>query len=699
MQSRTNHDMFPPLLPHYPHLLHGADYNPEQWLHQPEILARDMELMKKAQVTSLSIGIFSWTSYEPSEGVYTFDWLDVVMDTLAKNGLFAFLATPSAAKPTWLSEKYPEIRRVREDGTRELSGSRHNHCPSSPIYREKLFALNSRLAERYKNHPALALWHINNEVGGDCLCELCMERFHSWLKDKYGDLDTLNRLWWSRFWNHTFTEWSQIRPHDYGMDSMILDRRRFANELHVDFLRQEIAAVKHHTPHIPCTTNFMGSIESLDYWQWAPALDIIANDSYPAYDSRANTWQRAADSSFNFDMMRSFKGGKPWLLMESTPSSVNWHRVNKLKRPGVHKMEMVQALAHGAEGFHYFQWRKGRAGFEKYHGAVVDHAGHEHTRVFGEVAQFGSMLRGLDALIGSTVKAEAALLFDPQVGWSVMDSAGIKRNAHSEPYSDNTYARFCKDHYRGLWRQGISIDTINSAQDFSRYKLLVAPALHMLLPGVAGRLKQFVAEGGTLLCTCLSGWVNEHNSTLLGGWPGDGLMELFGLWDEETDYLYEDDSNALCCESANALGIEGSFALGDICAVIHPTTATVLARYSQDYYATTPVLTVNQYGKGKAYYLAAKAGDDFLEQLYGAIVAQAGVSPLMESKLPPGVGVCKRSNGTQDFYFFINYDREARSLNLGSARFRDMENGALLSGTLELAPYQAVCTVAEAAAD
>lgn len=202
---------YPPVHPTVEGMMHGGDYNPDQWLHMPEIIEEDFRLMPLAHCNTFSINIFGWSAIEPEEGVYTFAWLDDIMDRLAEKGYHAILATPSGARPAWLSKAYPEVLRVEADRRRNLHGQRHNHCLTSPVYRQKVKQINRKLAERYKGHPALKMWHISNEYGGACHCDYCQDAFRAWLKRRYDNrLDKLNAAWWTGFWSHTYTDWEQI---------------------------------------------------------------------------------------------------------------------------------------------------------------------------------------------------------------------------------------------------------------------------------------------------------------------------------------------------------------------------------------------------------------------------------------------------------------------------------------------------------
>jgi beta-galactosidase len=352
---------FPPIIPQFPYMLHGGDYNPDQWLDAPQVLADDRRLMGIAGVNALTIGVFSWASLEPEEGRYTFEWLDTIMDAHAADGRRVLLATPSGGKPHWLAKRYPEICQVALGTThRTHQRGRHNHCNSSTVYREKVRLIDEALAKRYGQHPALGMWHIGNEFRGHpCWCENCFANFRTWLRVRYdNDLDALNRAWWSRFWSHTYTDWDEITPPDGSNQGLSLAWKRFCSANVVDFLRAEINAVRRHSS-APVTTNLMGFYMDIDPWTVAPHVDVVSWDSYPAWHGIADAERLAARTAFAHDLNRSLKR-KPFLLIESTPSGTNWQQDGRPKRPGMHRTSQLQAIAHGSDGAMMFQWRKGR---------------------------------------------------------------------------------------------------------------------------------------------------------------------------------------------------------------------------------------------------------------------------------------------------------------------------------------------------
>jgi beta-galactosidase len=679
-------DRYPPIIPGFPHILHGGDWSPEQWLHEPAVIEEDFRLMEKTGCNTFSIGIFSWATLEPEEGRFEFAWLDDIMSRLAAHGYYAFLATPSGGKPQWMSEKYPEVRRITREGRREPHGGRHNHCFTSPVYREKVRIINGRLAERYKGHKALAGWHISNEYSGACFCDFCLAAFRAWLKTRYASLDALNRAWWTPFWSQTFQAWDQIKPIETPVDGLNLDWDRFVTHQTVDFMKHEVVPLRAATPGLLVTTNMMTVFVGLDCWRFADVCDRMAWDAYPRLHAE-DSWRQVVDLSFAHDMYRTIKGGMPFILMESSPSATNWMQTPQLKKPGQHRQEMLLAIGHGADTTMYFQWRKSQGAAEKFHGAVVDHGEAERTRVFQDIATHGAFLKHLDGVVGTTVRPEAAIIHDWEVRWALMYSQGPRQTNPRTPF-DKEYVQTCQDHYRPFWKLGIPVDIIESLSDFTRYRLIVAPMLFMLKPGVADRLDAFVKGGGALVLTYLSGVVNETELVLRGGWPGGGLRKLAGIWSEEIDALYPNPPQRIVPSAGNALGMTGEHPVRDYCERVHPEGAAVLATYKTDFYAGMPALTVNTYGAGRVYYLAARpAADGMLDGFTRGLMSQMKLARCLDVELPEGVTVQKRSGGGRTFYFLHNCRRQDQVLDLGAIRLKDVSDGRVMTGKTTLAPF------------
>ncbi|MDL4843224.1 beta-galactosidase [Aquibacillus rhizosphaerae] len=664
-------------------MLHGADYNPEQWFQYPEVFEEDIRLMKLANCNVMSVGIFSWTTIEPEEGHFQFKWLDHVLDTFAENGIYAFLATPSGARPAWMSEKYPEVLRVGPNRVRNLHGLRHNHCYTAPVYREKVKIINAKLAERYANHPAVIGWHVSNEYGGECHCGFCQDAFRNWLKEKYQTLDNLNHAWWATFWSHTYTAWSQVESPAPQGETMVhglnLDWKRFVSDQTIDFYKHEIAPLKERNPNLPATTNFMEAFEGLDYAKFAKELDFVSWDSYPTWHFTADDINVAAWTAFNHDMFRSLKGGQPFLLMESTPSLTNWQEISKLKRPGMHVLSSLQAIAHGSDSVQYFQWRKSRGSSEKFHGAVVDHVGSENTRVFQDVTEVGEVLTQLDEIVGTSVEPEVAIIFDTENRWAVKDAQG-PRNIGVK------YEETILNHYKAFWEKGVPVDVIDMDTDISKYKLVVAPMLYMVKPGVGEKIEQFVNDGGKFVTTYWSGIVDENDLCFLGGFPGP-LRKTLGIWSEEIDGLHDGQTNQIIFSQDNEIGLKGSFEVYDLCDLIHLEGAQALAIYQEDFYAGRPAITVNQLGKGRGYYIASRIENQCHSDFYGALIKQIGIKTVINGELPYAVTAQLRTDGEKDFIFLSNFSADTQVVDLIDKALIDVRTGKAVPNKMEIPAY------------
>ena len=668
-------------------MLHGADYNPEQWIEMPHIWGEDVRLMKLSHSNVVSIGIFSWTMLEPEEGQYHFEWLDEVFDLMHKNGNYVILATPSGAKPAWMAQKYPETLRVAPNRVRNLYGERHNHCYTSPIFREKIGTIDRLLAERYKDHPALIMWHISNEFEGQCCCPLCESAFREYLKEKYNhDLDKLNQAWWSKFWSHTYTDWEQIEapaPHgEPALHGLNLDWMRFVTHQTLDYYKYERSILKEITPDIPVTTNFHDYISlfrGIDYWKFAPYLDVVSWDNYPYWHGERTDAHEASRIGFVHDLNRSILEGKPFMLMESSPSSTNWQPVAKLRRPGMHVLSSIQAIAHGSDTVQYFQWRKSRGSSEKFHGAVVDHCGHENTRVFKDVTRVGEILTKLDDVIGTSVKPEVAVIYDWENYWAIHDAQGPR--IEKKDYYDTV-----QKHYRAFWNLSIPVDVINMDCDFSKYKVVVAPMLYMVRPGVGERLEEFVEKGGTLITTYWSGIVDENDLCFLGGFPGP-LRKVMGIWSEELDALYDEDVNYVELLKDNGLGMKGEYEARIFCDLIHSEGAKVLATYKTDFYQGMPALTCNSFGLGEAYYIAFRNNDEFLNDFYASLAHKLQLEHAIDLELPKGVNAQTRKDEKNEFVFFMNFTDENQTVDLKGMELIDVETNEVLTHSFVLPAY------------
>lgn len=653
-------------------LLYGGDYNPEQWLDNPEILKEDIRMMKKACINTVSLGIFAWSKLEPREGVYNFEWLSEIIDRLYENGISVNLATPSGARPHWLADRYPEVLRVNADGSRNHFGMRHNHCYTSPVYRNKVRKLNQRLAARFDSHPGVILWHVSNEYGGECYCPLCQQAFREWLKKRYGSIEELNRKWYTAFWSHAYDNFDQVEPPmptgESSIHGLYLDWKRFVSDQVIDFFQKEVEALREAGAKKPVTTNFMYQFKDYNYYKLAQYVDVVSWDNYPTWH-RKPEYLTAMDTGMQHDMMRSMKKA-PFLLMESCPAPTNWQPVNKLRRPGMVEAASLQAIAHGSDSVMYFQIRKGRGGFEKFHGAVIDHYGKEDDRTYQECCQVGENLIKLSECNHTSTKADVAVIFDWENWWAIEESKGPRNQGmHYQETVEKSYYAFRK--------QGLNVDLLDMEQPLEGYRIIAAPMVYMFRAGFENKVRKFVEEGGIFILTYWSGVVDENDLCFLGGTPG-GLMDVMGLRSTEIDGLYDGEKNQLCpvsmdisfSKKIDVLSLKKIYSCEHLCQLVNVNTAMPLMVYGDEFYQGTPALTVNQYGKGKAYYVCADAEQSFYDDFYCDICREVGVNAVIPCSIPKGVEVTTREEKGAQYIFIQNFNRTEVLLPISS---RDYE--------------------------
>lgn len=636
-------------------MLYGGDYNPEQW--PEEIWEEDMRLFHKAHIDVVTLNVFSWAALQPDESTYDFSKLDKIMKLVKENGLKVCMATSTAAHPAWMARKYPDILRVEHNGMKRKFGARHNSCPNSPNYRKYSAVLVEKIAERYKEYDNIVAWHINNEFGGWCYCENCEKAFRVWLQKKYGTLDELNRVWNTAFWSHTMYDWDdvvacnmlseeflwdgQIRTNFQGIS---LDYNRFNSDSMLECFNIEKDVLKRITPDIPVTTNLMGAYKHLDYQKWAKDMDFVSWDNYPAYDAVPG------DAAMNHDLMRGLKQGKPFALMEQTPGVSNWHIYCKLKRPGVMRLWSYEAVAHGADTVMFFQMRRSMGACEKYHSGVIEHVGTDDTRVFREITALGAELDKLQGVtLGARAKSDVAIVFDWDNWWAAELSAG--------PSKLINYTKEVSFYYRAFFQQNISVDFVSVEDDLSSYKLVVAPMLYMCKDGFDEKVREYVQQGGSFLTTYFSGYVEDHDLVTLGGYPGR-LKDILGIWVEESDALPPEENNSFVYEGKQ-------YPAGLLCDLMHLRGAKEIASYESDFYAGMPVLTENEFGKGKAYYVGARSNEEFYKKYLGDICESLGIRPV--AKTPEGIEATARYNDNGEFLFLLNNTQEEKEVVMEEA--------------------------------
>ncbi|WP_456823458.1 beta-galactosidase [Cellulomonas sp. P5_E12] len=613
---------------------YGGDYNPEQWPLATRI--EDVELMQQAGVTLVSVGIFSWAQLEPREGEHDFGWLDDVLDRLAAAGIKVALATATASPPPWLTRKHPELLPVLADGTVLHPGGRQAYRVSAPLYREYALRMTRTMAERYKDHPALAIWHVDNELGCHVphdFSDDAAAAFRRWLADRYGTVEALNDAWGTAFWSQRYDDFDEVLPPrsapTYPNPTQQLDFARYSSDellVHYRALRDVLREV---TPDIPTTTNLMLSTGTkwMDYFSWADDLDVIANDHY----TRAHDPEAHIELAFSADLTRGVAGGEPWMLMEHSTSAVNWQPRNRTKRPGEMLRHSLAHVARGADAVMFFQWRQSAAGAEKFHSAMLPHAGTD-TDVWRNTVALGSALKALSEVSDSRVRAQAAIVFDYPAWW------GTELDSH--PSAAVTYPDRVLAHYRALWQRNITVDIVRPSADLSGYSLVVVPTLYLVTDADAVNIAAAAADGASVLVTYFSGIVDEHDHIRLGGYPG-AFRELLGVRSEEIWALQDGETLTLDDGSSADVWSEQ----------IHLTEGTAAVRtFADGDLAGWPALTRRTVGAGAAWYLATRLDADGLQAVTDALVAEAGLTP---ADAPDGVEIVRRHGADGRSWLFV----------------------------------------------
>ncbi len=673
------------LTPKFPHILHGGDYNPDQWLDHPEKLAEDIVLMKKANINCVSLGIFAWAKLEPKKDDFQLDWLEKVINRLYSKGIYVNLATPSGARPRWLALESEEVLRVDERGKRAHFGGRHNHCMTSPIYRERVAKINGELARRFGKHPAVIMWHISNEYEGECHCQLCQKEFRNYLKRKYKNIDNLNKAWWTSFWSHDYSDFDEIEsPASIGETSincLTLDWKRYVTYQTADFMNAEINVIKKYAPGIPVTTNMMGLSDVLNYSVLAKNLDFISWDSYPNWHEPGQNIYQGILESFTHDYMRCLKM-RPFILMESTVSTVNWRPICKIKKPGMHRLSMINAIGHGSQSAMYFQIRQSPGGPEKFHSAVISHSESSDTRSFKEVSELGKELKSLSKLVyRSYLRSEVAIIYDKENKWALDNSNG-PRNAGLD------YDKVCVSYYEYFWRNGINVDVIDSGAELDNYRIVITPMLYMYHKNIQDKIRRFVNQGGYVLSSVFTGYVNDSDLCFIGDKSDERLSDVYGIQVEEIDALYDSEYNQTIFNGEY-------YKLHTLCEIISCTDAKPLCVYEDDFYKGKPVITENNYGLGKAFHIAAGAEQNLCDALLDKITKATNIhGALNGASIPDGIGIVSRDTKNETIIFIGNYSDENKKISLDKCKkkYRYID-GTPVRDTIELEAFGVVCAI------
>ncbi|WP_435215194.1 beta-galactosidase [Streptomyces sp. bgisy034] len=639
-------------------ILFGGDYNPEQW--PEETWHEDVRLMREAGVNSVTLGVFSWAKLEPRPGAREFGWLDRLMDLMHENGIGVVLATPTSSPPPWMGRLHPETLPRDEDGRTEWWGSRQHFSHSSATYRRYAAAITEDLAARYGSHPALRMWHINNEYCTYDWGDEAEDAFRGWLQARYGTLEALNRAWGTAFWSQGYGDWREVLPprraHYMKNPTQVLDFRRFTSDALLECYLAERDIVARHTPHIPVTTNFMALWQGLDAWRWAEEEDVVSIDVYP--DPRDPFGGQYG--ALVHDMTRSQARGGPWTVMEQAAGPVNWRGVNHPKPAGLNRLWSLQAVARGADAVCYFQWRQSRQGSEKFHSGMVGHAG-ERGRTFREVQRIGTELALLSGKTAGTrvEAAEVAVLLDWNAWWAGEQDGRLSR--------ETDLAQVVRAWHRALWEAHTVADFAHPEHDLSGYRLVVVPQLYLMTDAAIDNLVAHVEAGGSLVAGFQTGVADEDDRVREGGMDVR-LRDLFGI--RVLHEWWPLDAG----ETVDADGFRGTLWSEEIEAA---DDVDAVVPYKGGELDGLPAVL----RKGRARYLSTLPEPHALRALLADIAAEAGVRPTLAG-LPAGVEAVRRGG----LLFLLHHGRDHVTVPV-PGRHRDLLTGAEVTDAVELGRY------------
>lgn len=636
-------------------LFYGGDYNPEQWSR--EIILEDMRLMKQAKVNYVSLNIFGWVNIQPSEDVFDFTFLDEMLELLHKNQIGVDLANGTASPPAWLVKKHPEILPITINGTPLVHGSRQHYCPSNQLYRSYVKRLSEAVAKRYADHPALIMWHINNEYTchiSECYCDSCLTAFRQWLKEKYQTIESLNECWSTKFWSQSYSEWDEIfLPKEmptFKNPAHQLDYKRFISDQNLALFKLEKEAIRKYSQDIPVMTNLMGLHKHVDGFKFAKEMDVVGWDAYP------NPFEEKPYPQFLAnDLTRSLKK-KPFLVMEQAPSAVNWRAANGAKKPGKMRLWSYEALAHGADGIMFFQWRQSQGGAEKFHSGMVSHNQDPESRLFKEIVQLGEELEQLNELVGTTYVADVAFVFDWENWWAL--------ELDAKPSAKINYIKQMRDLYKVFHELNIGVDFVHPSESLDPYKLVISNAQYLVTEDFSTKVKAYVNAGGHFMTTFFSGIVDENDRVYLGGYPG-AFKEVLGIYVEEFYPMLLD------AKSRIALG-NSTYETETWEEVIHLKGAQAVANFTQGYLAEMPAVTQYNYGKGQSYYIGTKLFEAGNRVIIEKILTEADIPSTASEFIQNqshSISVTCREKQLDNFVFLLNYGQKPETIQLNVSAY------------------------------
>lgn len=657
----------------------GADYYPEHW--EKERWKTDAEMMVKANIKVIRIGEFAWSLYEPEEGKYEFDWMDEALDFFGKYGIKVVMCTPSATPPKWMIDKYPDILQNDIHGNPKLFGTRKHYCFNSETYREKTKKLNTLIAKRYAKHPAIEAWQVDNELGWSnttrCYCKSCENRFRSWLKEKYGTIDNLNKTYGTTFWSQTYRSFEELNIPKAGAcydtchdtqgqnPALLLDYYRFCSDSVVEFTKESVDIIKEYSD-LPITSNLLdaaiNSGTGIDYFKLSKEFDFVTWDNYIEFQ-----WGKAKPETVSRDhaLLRSYKK-KPFWVMEQQSGPCGWSKLGPTPTPGKLRLWTYQSVANGADTVVYFRWRACPFGTEELWHGILNHDGKPNRR-YAEVSRVGAEMEELSKNYRALMpRARVAIIKSFDSEWS----QSIHRQVEGLYYDS-----LLLDYYRPFWNMGIPVDFVTAEEDLNRYDLVLAPMLMMVSDEGKKNIETYAQAGGKVLFSFRSGIKDMYNNMLTETVPGV-FADLAGVEVEDYDPLLE--------KTTATTGVFGNGMAHMWCDIVKPVTAKVIGKYTSDFYAGEACMTVNQIGKGEVYYLGYDLDEKAMKMLAVYLGRKAGID--MDLYKVDGVEVVDATDGTNDALFILNYNDHSVIVSMEQS-YENMITHETVENVVELKPY------------
>ena len=652
----------------------GVDYYPEHW--PEERWEEDASLMAEANFNVVRLAEFAWSKMEPEEGKYDFEWLNRIISIMDSRGIHVVLGTPTASPPPWLMSKDESLFLVEADGNRLTYGHRRGYCPNNPIFHEYSRKIVKQMAEHYKKNSTVIGWQIDNEFGARCYCNICKTTFQQWLNKRYKTLDALNERWGTVFWSQSYTDWDQIPvPVITGKSpnpGLGLDFYRFMTDSYLAYQLMQISILREKCPEHFITHNLMGfKYDQLDYFEMTKDLDFVSWDNYWRTQWNMENKTNPSWVALGHDTIRGLRHKNFW-VMEQQSGAGGWEFVSVAPKPGEIRLWAYQSIAHGADGILFFRWRTCRFGTEQYWHGVLDHHGVPGRRYY-EIKKMGEEIKAIgDQIQGRIIKPEVAMVLS-------YDSRFALQLQANNPRFD--YPTHFHDIYQAFFERNIQVDVVAPTSDLNNYKIVIAPALHVLPEMVAENLMQYVREGGLLVVTPRSGVKDEFNAVVNQVLPGL-LADLCGVEVEEYLSMPIDLDNEIKFSTPGFPTIVFTAQVwGD---VLKPNGAQVIARYQHDYLRGKPAITLNQYGKGKVVYIGTLGEPPFYNQIVTWSLEVAGIEPPLST--PNGIEVSECWQEGKRLLFLLNHSDEDKRFTMDDKKFRALLDESRQVGGSHLIP-------------